>query len=227
MLRQYCELPQDQRQFMVLGRLEVEHDFAVVLDSHVLHIRIIRAIGGQPLLDQRAERPGDILGRHRRAVVEPGFRPQRIGDRQVIGRHVHRLAQMAIHRRRLVVIDGHQRVIDLPHARRRAAADDEPVEAVERAQRAAHHRAALRRIRVGIREMREIRRQLRRPEQRQAVGRFPPPPGWPGAPSGQGQGAWISSLRKARRSPAPEAPGRPRQAPGPGRPAAAANPAHP
>ena len=170
--RQHRQRGDDLRQVARLVALEdVAHRVRPVGD-HVDHIAQRQAILRMPLLLERLEREHDVVRRHRRAVGELGLGPQVERDRQAVGRPHRRARDQAVDGIRLVVGAHHQAVEQQRQALRGVALQDEGVEAVERQRRAGAHlrdAPALRRVRIDVVEMLEVRRILQVAEGRDAV----------------------------------------------------------
>ena len=147
-LRQHRQAAEDQRQFPVLVRLEVEHHAARAFHHDVLHVRHLDAEAWPAMLQQRAIGPGHVLGGDRCAVGELRLRPQFETHPQLVGRQLDDLRDVTVAGRNLV---GRRREQALPqmadagagagaagqdhpgadHAMRRGAAKDERIEAVD------------------------------------------------------------------------------------------------
>ena len=169
MLGQDVELAEDGRQFAVARLLEEEGDAVRRFNAHLSHIGPVLPVVRPALGDQRVEGPEHILGGHRGAVMEARLGPQFEADRPAIGRGFDGVGDVAIGDLGLVGIGAQQGVVDLQRGTSGAAAHDMRAEAVEGADSADRHLAALGGRRVGIQKMREAERQLGRAEQRHGV----------------------------------------------------------
>ena len=129
------------------------------------------------LLFQHVEREGDVGRGDLRPVEKSCFGPQPKPAIALVARNAHRLREQPIDRIGLVAVGGHQRVEGRAHAGRAVAlpaVDVERVESFEVLVAAGsgdlkREEAPGRRLRVGVGEMREIRRQRQIAERRQAV----------------------------------------------------------
>ena len=154
MLGQHDEVAHDVRQLAVALLVEVELDLVVVQRHRLGHIGIVAIVHRADLL-QRVERPHDVLGSDRLAVMPFGVGVEPVGRRRIVVGIFERLGDQRIAGGRLVGRLLHQRLVEQPAAefgepRRRRAAHDEGVEAVERADGDVVERAALGRVRVHV-----------------------------------------------------------------------------
>ena len=156
MFRQHRQLAEDHRHFLVHPLAQMEFDRVRVHGDGLIHRAVIIAIEGRALLPKGLEGPDHIRRLDRMAIMETRFRPKPEGDRAFVVRYRNPLRQEAVFRVRLVHRLRHQRVVDGRGRGRRRALDDEGIEAVEGPPAQTGHRAALRRVRIDIVEMREI-----------------------------------------------------------------------
>ena len=137
--------------------LEIEPDLVAVDRLDPGHVAKQDTELRMPLLDQRPISEGDVVGRDRRAVVEPGPGPEPEGDPAARVRELDRLGDEAVERIRLVEGAGHQRVEHKRVPRLLPALEDEGVEGLERIESPELQRPALGRVRIDVIEMAEIR----------------------------------------------------------------------
>ena len=153
-------------------------------DHHVLVGRFDRGQVAQELADDRmalrlegGEREHDVLGADAAAVVEARLGAQEKAIGQAVGGNGDRTGGEPVHRVRLVGCARHQRREGELHPLRAVALEDEGVERVEGQEilvelpRRSHlgEGSALRRVRIDIVEMAEVRRVFQVAERRHAV----------------------------------------------------------
>ncbi len=130
---------------------------------------VVGLVVGPALVAQDLHREDHVVDGDRRAVGEFGLGVEGELDPGAVGRRLHRLGDQAVEREGLVGAALQQRLEDQPaehrigQAARRgeAALDDERIEAVEGADDAVGDLAALGRIRIGVGQVVEVRRQGR------------------------------------------------------------------
>ena len=161
--RQNRHEPEKQRQFAVARSLEIEPDGLGIRGGHGLDLRESGPLLRPSLALQEIEGEVDVRRGDRAAVREPrrGVEMEGREGARVIG--VHPLGDQAVERERLVLRAGHQ---GLEHhgaepLGRRTRLEVVGVQTVEGAEQAESQSAALRRIRIGVGEMREAGREGR------------------------------------------------------------------
>ena len=170
MFRQDVELAQDERHFAIARPVEDEGDLAL---SGLLHLGDVAVIGRQSgaVLLERLHREDHVTDRDRFAVVVARGGAQAERGVAEIARMRHRFRDQPVFGRHFVERGREQRIRD--HA---GAGGDRPfepgddlVEIVERAHGHESHGACLRRLRVDVIEMLEVRRVFELAEQRQSM----------------------------------------------------------
>ncbi len=162
MARQDRHQAEDERQLAVGGAGEVEAHGPLGERSGAGDLDVIGAVIRTAVIPEQFPGEDDVGRGHRRAVGErcSGIEIERhIGP---LGVGLDRAGQEAVQRERLVIA-AHQQAFE--HAatqlRRRESLDDEGIEAVERAEHAAHEAAALGRIGIDVAEGGEALRERR------------------------------------------------------------------
>ncbi len=159
--RQHGQLADDERQLAVVARREGELDLVRVERLRLHHALVVDAVARMALALQRVEGPHDVVRRERTAVVEARLGPQVEDHPSAIHRHLDLLREQTVFGEGLVLALHRQRIEEPADAGCRDALEDEAVEAVEGAERALMHLAALGRVGVGVVEMGEAGRVFR------------------------------------------------------------------
>ena len=161
--------PHDERQFEI-DRVEGEPDRARAGLLHLLDLAPCAEIARVPLGPEDFVRPHHILDRDRRTVRERRLFAQREFDPFAVRPGLDRLGQKAVKRERLVIGPAQQafedHVAQLPG---RVALGDDRMEGIERPRFGKDDLAPLGRIRVGLRQVLEIRGKGRFPIHGDAV----------------------------------------------------------
>ncbi|MCY1394794.1 hypothetical protein D9M71_97200 [compost metagenome] len=162
MFRQDRQLTEDQWQFTVTGVLEVEAHAQLVLDHHLVDVRVVVAEHRVAMTHQRLEGEHHVVGGDRRAVVEACLRAQVEAHELVLRVLLDLFRQQAVLGERLVEGVEGQGVVDQAELRCRIALGNVRVEAVVAAEIGKAQGAALRCFRIDIVEVLEVGRILRR-----------------------------------------------------------------
>ena len=133
-------------------------------------------VTGMALAAEHLERPGDVGGRHGRAVGEAGAGIEGEMHGAAVGRDLDAFGQRRVEREGLTVTAGHKCLVDMgAHGPGGIATQHEGVEAVEAADLAHPQRPPAGRVRVHVGKGLEPRRQRRfavhRDRMRHAIGR--------------------------------------------------------
>ena len=153
---------EDERQLAVAVGGEVESHGALGERGGAGDLDVIGAKIRTAVIPQQLPGEDDVGRGHRRAVGEcrPGIEIERDIGALVIG--LDRARQQAVQRERLVIAAHHQAFEHVAaHFRRRQSLDDEGIEAVERAEHAAHETPALGRVGIDVAEGGKAFRQRR------------------------------------------------------------------
>ena len=151
MLRQDRHQPENERQFAVVAAAEVKTNAARVEFLGLGYLGIKGAVIGPAVIAQQLPGKNHIVGGHWDAVGKASRRIE--GESDVAARLVglDRARQQAVEGERLVIATRHQAFEDVAADRLGGETlDDERIEAVEGAEHALHHAAALRRIGIDI-----------------------------------------------------------------------------
>jgi len=160
MFGQHWQLPDNQRQFTIIGVLELEQYGERVFGHHLIDVGIVAAIQRRAVLYQGVKAEHHVFGAHRVAVVECRLGAQ-VETHPAVVRVLFDLAgDQAVFGERLVQSLTHQGVVDQADVIGGHALADERVEAVEAAETGAAQDAALGRVRVHVVEVLVVGRVL-------------------------------------------------------------------
>ncbi len=164
--RQHRHHRENQRQFAIVGAGEIEPHGQIVGRLDAPDQSVGGALRGEPFRLEQVEGEDDVGRGDLLAVGKMGGRVDVKGDAiaRVVG--LDRLRDEAVKREGLVGRAHHQRLIDIADKalRRRQSLDVVRIEAVEGAEIGEREAPALRRVGIGVGQMREVR-----PERRGAV----------------------------------------------------------
>ena len=170
--------PGDEQRHVACAILGKARDNGAIIDSFCAR-EVAQLLGNDrvALVLQCGERPGDIMCRQRRAVMEFRFRTQRESVGQPVIGNANAARGQAIHRIGLVARADHQRRERKLHPLRSIALENKAVERIEGLERLVElavrsdlrEHPAFRRIRIDVVEMRKIRRVTEIAEGRHAV----------------------------------------------------------
>ena len=158
-------------------RRESDIDDYVVLRLRVDKIAQQLGDDRMPLGLEEVEREGDVMRGEPRAVVEPGRGPDEEPVAKAVGGAPHLLGGKPVHRVRLVAGADHERGEGEVHPLRRVALEDVAVQRIEgeevlivfAVRPDLRERAALRRLRIDVAEVMEVRRIGKLAERRETV----------------------------------------------------------
>ena len=156
MLGQYRQLAENQRQFAVVGVLELEQHLQRVFGDHFGDVGVVLAVQRGAVLDQGVEREHHVVGAHRMAVMEARFGAQVEAHPAVVRGLFDLAGNQAVFGERFILALAHQGVVDNADVLGRHAFVDERVEAVEAAEAGLAEGAPLGRIRVDVVEVLEV-----------------------------------------------------------------------
>ena len=164
MLGQDVELADDVGQLAIARLVEGERDLTVARLLHLDDVLVVEGLARVALLlvGEHLERPDDVVRGDRLTVVPSGVLAQAVGDGGIVGGEFQRLGDQSVFRRWFVERTGHQRVVDEAEPERRRPLGRDDVQGIERAGVRQADQPALRRIRIDVVEVLEIRGIFRR-----------------------------------------------------------------